>query len=192
MPNRGRRSARPHVRPLRARSSAHSLAHPSAHSGAHPLVIRVAAVLALAPVTALAACGQPTPSRPDVSLAPTVSVPVQPTILPVTPTDDTIDPSAPGDAGLFDASSSLTAARCEPGAGDVWSFTGTLTNPDDERHTFTVAAFIVKTSDGSDVASREVEVTLEAGASAPVRIDKLWTGEKRGVECLSGVTVKGQ
>jgi hypothetical protein len=148
--------------------------------------------LAVAPVVVLAACGQPAPSGPDDTVAPTVSVPVQPTILPTTPTEEAIDPSAPGDGGLFDASSSLTGVRCAPGAGDVWAFTGTLANPDDQAHTFTVAAFIVKTSDGSDVASKEVDMTLDGGKSAPVTIDDLWTGASAGVECLSGVTVKGQ
>ena len=155
---------------------------------AHAVPLLVGAVAALV----LGACGQPTPSTPDDGG--TVSVPVQPTILPDTATtapDDTT-PSAAGDGGLFDASASLTGVRCAPGAGDVWSLTGTLQNPDTEQHTFTVAVFIVKNSDGSDVTSKEVEVPLAAGASAPVSVEKLWTGPKAGVECLTGVTVKDQ
>ena len=141
-------------------------------------------------VTTLAGCGQPTPATPDDSVAPTVSVAVQPTITAETPTDDAADPSqAPTDGGLFDAASSLSEASCEP-TGDSWSFTGTLTNSDTEEHTFTVAAFIVKVSDGSDVASKEIQVELAPGASAPVAIRDFHTGPRAGVECLNGVTVK--
>lgn len=54
-----------------------------------------------------------------------------------------------------------------------------------------MAVFIVKTSDGSDVAGKEVEVRLAAGATAPVSVKDFHTGPSKGVECLSGVTVKG-
>lgn len=155
---------------------------------------RALAVLVLAlglVVTSLAGCGQPGPSSSDDSVAPTVSVPVQPTITAETPTDDAVDPSVePTDGGLFDASSSLSGVSCEP-TGDSWSFTGTLTNSDTEEHTFTVAAFIVKLSDGSYLADKELDVKLAAGASAPVAIRDFHTGPKAGVECLNGVTVKG-
>lgn len=149
--------------------------------------------VALGLVALLGACGQPTPSSPDDSLAPTVSVPVQPTITAETPSDDAVDPSettAPGDGGLFDASSSLTEATCAP-TGESWSFSGTLTNSDSDEHTFTVGVFIVKRSDGSNVAGKEIDVKLAAGATAPVSIPNFHTGPKAGVECLSGVTVKG-
>ncbi|WP_343990647.1 hypothetical protein [Terrabacter terrae] len=147
----------------------------------------------MALVLGLAACGQPTPQSPDDSVAPTVSVPVQPTLTRDTPDDDVPNPTdstAASDGGLFDASSSLSAATCVP-TGDSWSFSGTLKNSDTEEHTFTVAVFLVKTSDGSDVVSKEVDVKLAAGASAPVTIRNFHTGPKAGVECLSGVTVKG-
>ena len=145
-------------------------------------------------VALLGACGQPTPSSPDDSIAPTVSVPVQPTITAETPSDDAIDPSettAPSDGGLFDAASSLTDVTCAP-TGGSWSFSGTLTNSDSDEHTFTVGVFIVKLSDGSDVAGKEIDVKLAAGAAAPVSIKNFHTGPKAGVECLSGVTVKGR
>jgi hypothetical protein len=144
-------------------------------------------------VLALSACGQPTPQSSDDSVAPTVSVPVQPTITLDTPDDDVPDPAdstAASDGGLFDASSSLSDAKCAP-SGDSWSFSGTLKNSDTQEHTFTVAVFIVKTSDGANVASKEVDVKLAAGATAPVSIPDFHTGPKAGVECLSGVTVKG-
>jgi hypothetical protein len=143
-------------------------------------------------VLALAGCGQPAPRTDDDSVAPTVSVPVQPTITLDTPTDAAPDPADTTDAsggGLFDASASLTGTTCEP-AGESWSFTGTLTNSDTQEHTFTVAVFLVKTSDGSDVAGKEVDIKLAAGATTPVSIKSFHTGPKAGVECLSGVTVK--
>jgi hypothetical protein len=117
---------------------------------------------------------------------------VQPTITAETPSDDAVDPSetVPSDGGLFDASSSLTEVRCAP-TGESWSFSGRLTNSDSEEHTFTVGVFIVKLSDGSDVAGKEVDVKLAAGATAPVAITNFHTGPMAGVECLSGVTVKG-
>lgn len=173
------RPTRGHRRPARA---------PRAYA-----VPTVALGLSATLVLALAACGQPTPSSPDDSVAPTVSVPVQPTIVPETPSDDVPDPSettAASGGGLFDAASSLTGATCRPTAG-AWSFTGTLTNSDSVEHTFTVAVFIVKVSDGSSVAGKEVDVTLAAGATAPVSVKDFHTGPATGVECLSGVTVKG-
>jgi hypothetical protein len=153
-----------------------------------PVVLGVSASLVLA----LSACGQPTPQSPDDSVAPTVSVPVQPTITRDTPDDlpAPTDTTAASGGGLFDASSSLSGTTCAP-SGDSWSFSGTLKNSDTQEHTFTVAVFLVKTSDGSDVASKEVDVKLAAGATAPVTIPDFHTGPKAGVECLSGVTVKG-
>ena len=155
-----------------------------------PLAIAVPLLLGAA---ALGACGQPTPSAPDDGSA-TVSVPVQPTILPDTDTapPDDATPSAAGDGGLFDASSSLSGIQCAPAAGDVWNLTATLKNPDTQQHTFSVAVFIVKSADSSTVVSKEIEVPLAAGATAPVSIEKFWTGPKTGVECLTGVTVKDQ
>lgn len=153
----------------------------------------VALGLSASLVLALAGCGQPAPSSPDDSVAPTVSVAVQPTITAETPSDDVPDPvdtTDPGDGGLFDAASSLTGATCAP-SGESWSFSGTLTNSDTQAHTFTVAVFIVKTSDASAVADKEVDVELAAGATAPVSIKDFHTGPSKGVECLSGVTVKG-
>lgn len=145
-------------------------------------------------VLALSACGQPAPAQsPDDTMLPTVSVPVQPTITLDTPGADVPDPTdstAASDGGLFDASSSLSDAKCVP-TGNSWSFTGTLKNSDTQEHTFTVAVFLVKASDSSNVASKEVDVKLAAGATAPVSIPDFHTGPKTGLECLSGVTVKG-
>jgi hypothetical protein len=153
--------------------------------------LRYAAALGL--VTALAGCGQPASSTtgdPADSVAPTVSVPLQPTITPVTPSDDVADnPSAAVTDDPYDASSSLTAGTCAP-QGDQWSFTGTLKNSDTDQHTFSVAVFIVK-PDGTTVASKEIEVPLGPGATAPIKVEDFWTGPKTGVECLTGVTVKG-
>src|SRR6476469_8621621 len=174
--------------PGRPRTATRVIRTPRAHA-----VPTLALGLSTSLVLALAGCGQPAPSSPDDSVAPTVSVSVQPTITPETPSDDVPDPSdtaAPSDGGLFDAASSLTDATCEP-KGQSWSFTGTLTNSDTEEHTFTVAVFIVKDSDGSDVAGKEVDLKLAAGATAPVSIKDFHTGPSKCVECVSGVTVKG-
>ena len=81
----------------------------------------------LAAALALGACGQPTPS--DDAVGPTVSVEVQPTIAPETPTVEAPDTTAPVAGGLFDASTSLVASTCAP-TGDVWNFTGTVQNAD--------------------------------------------------------------
>ncbi|GAB3078808.1 hypothetical protein GCM10027053_48910 [Intrasporangium mesophilum] len=154
-----------------------------------PATLAYAAGLGL--VVTLAGCGQPAPSGPGGGLEPTVSVPVQPTIAPVTPSDDApSDPSAAVDEDPYDASSSLTSGTCQP-SGDVWSFTGTLKNSDTQQHTFSVGVFIIKTSDSSQVASKEVEVTVAPGATAPVKVEGFWKGPKTGVECLTGVTIKG-
>jgi hypothetical protein len=154
-------------------------------------VTTAALALSASLVLTVAGCGQPTPSGDSV--AQTVSVPVQPTITADTPSDDVPDPAdttAPSDGGLFDAASSLTSTNCAAN-GESWSFSGTLTNSDSEEHTFTVAVFLVKTSDGSDVAGKEIDVKLAAGAATPVSIKNFHTGSSTGVECLSGVTVKG-
>ncbi|WP_374970775.1 hypothetical protein [Terrabacter sp. BE26] len=179
---------RPATRTSRTRGTTGGTGAPRAYA-VPPLALGVSAALVLA----LAACGQPAPQSPDDSVAPTVSVPVQPTLTRDTPDDDVPNPAdstAASDGGLFDASSSLSNTKCEP-TGDSWSFSGTLKNSDTAEHTFTVAVFLVKTSDGSDVVSKEVDVKLAAGASAPVTIANFHTGPKAGVECLSGVTVKG-
>ena len=144
-------------------------------------------------VLALAACGQPTPPpSPDDSVAPTVSVPVQPTITRDTPDDDLPDatPTAAAGDDLYDASSSLSGTKCVA-TGESWSFSGTLKNSDTQEHTFTVAVFLMKNADGSNVAEKEVDVKLAAGATAPVSIPDFATSPKTGVQCVSGVTVKG-
>ena len=141
----------------------------------------------IAAVLALGACGQPTPS--DDAVGPTVSVEVQPTIAPETPTVEAPDTTAPVAGGLFDASTSLVASTCQP-TGDVWNFAGTVQNSDTEPHTFTVAVFVVRTSDGSDVAGKEIDVTVGPGEKGDVAAKAFWRGPATGVECLTGVTVK--
>jgi hypothetical protein len=143
----------------------------------------------LASVLALAACGQPTPAGDGI--APTVSVPVQPTITRDTSTSDLPDTTAPVTSGLFDASTSLVASTCRP-TGDVWNFSGTVHNTDSVPHTFTVAVFIVRTSDSSDVAGKEIDVTVAPGEKGEVAAKAFWRGPSTGVECLTGVTVKDQ
>lgn len=145
------------------------------------------AVAGLASALALGACGQPTPS--DDGVGPTVSVEVQPTIAPDTPTVEAPDTTAPVASGLFDASTSLIASTCRP-TGDSWDFTGTVQNADTVAHTFTVAVFIVRTADSSDVAGKEIDVTVGPGDRGDVSAKGFWRGPATGVECLTGVTVK--
>jgi hypothetical protein len=141
----------------------------------------------LAAALAIGACGQPTPT--DDEVGPTVSVEVQPTIAPETPTVDTPDTTAPVAGGLFDASTSLVASTCAP-TGDVWNFAGTVQNADTVAHTFTVAVFIVSPSAASDVAGKEIDVTVGPGEKGDVAAKAFWRGPASGVECLTGVTVK--
>ncbi|MCP2173671.1 hypothetical protein [Terracoccus luteus] len=151
----------------------------------------VPALALLTGILALSGCGQPTAGDPDDTVAPTVEVPVQPTLTAHPP--ETSTPSAPvsaaGPGGLFDASQSLTDVTCAA-TGRTWSFTATLTNSDADAHEFTVAVAVVRTSDSSELVSKEIVVPLAAGASAPVTADAFWTGPSTGVECLTGATVK--
>jgi hypothetical protein len=153
--------------------------------------VRVAGLVAagLACAITLGACGQPT--RTDDGIAPTVSVAVQPTIAAETPTLDLPDTTAPVEGGLFDASTSLVASTCKP-TGDSWNFSGTVSNSDSVPHTFTVAVFIVRTSDSSGVAGKEIDVTVAPGEKGDVTAKGFWRGPATGVECLTGVTVKDQ
>jgi hypothetical protein len=147
----------------------------------------LALALGFVSVVALGACGQPSPS--DDAIGPTVSVEVQPTIAPETPTVETPDTTAPVAGGLFDASNSLIASTCRP-TGDSWDFAGTVQNADTVAHTFTVAVFIVRTADSSDVAGKEIDVTVAPGEKGDVSAKGFWRGPAAGVECLTGVTVK--
>ncbi len=147
------------------------------------------AALILAAVGVLGACGQPTPS--DDGVGATVSVKVQPTIAPETETVEAPATTAPVTGGLFDAASSLVASSCRP-TGSSWDFAGTVENTDTVEHTFTVAVFIVRTSDAADVAGKEIDVLVAPGGKADVAAKGFWRGPEAGVQCLTGVTVKEQ
>lgn len=155
--------------------------------------VRLAALtLSAALVTVLSGCGQPSSSDSDDGVFPTVSVALQPTLRPDTSTPDTVDtvnPSAPSSGGLFDASQALVSGACTA-TGDAWSFTGRLENTDTAEHAFTVGVFITATADGNQVGGKEIVVTVAAGGSAPVAAKNFYTGRTKGVECLTGVTVK--
>ncbi len=147
------------------------------------------AVVILGAVLLLSACGQPEASAPDV--ADTVSVPIQPTITPLGTEPDSvdIDPSAPAAEGLFDAASHLTTTSCAA-TGGVWSYAGTLENPESDELTFTVAIILLKTSDMSAVVTKEVDLTVPAKATVPVEAKAFHTSPDADLECLTGVTVK--
>ena len=152
--------------------------------------VRLAALtLSAGLATVLSGCGQPAPSDSDDGVDATVSVALQPTLRPDTPTPDSVDPSAPSSGGLFDASQALVSESCTA-TGDAWSFTGRLENTDTAEHAFTVGVFVTATADGSDVGGKEIVVTVPAGGSAPVAAKNFYTGRTTDVECLTGVTVK--
>lgn len=141
----------------------------------------------------LGGCGQPPDTSPD-GVQPTVSVPIQPTLEPLPTTaasgPGTIDPSAASDGGLFDASDQLTSSTCTADAAGVWSFAGKVTNPDSTTHTFTIAIFLTTPTDPDPAVTKELDVTVPAGASAPVEAKAFASRDPKGVECLTGVTVK--
>lgn len=139
--------------------------------------------------TVLSGCGQPSPSDSTDGVDPTVSVALQPTLRPDTSTPDTLDPSAPSSGGLFDASQALVSEACTA-TGDAWSFSGRLENTDTAEHAFTVGVFVTATADGTQIGGKEIVVTVPAGGSAPVAAKNFFTGRTKGVECLTGVTVK--
>ena len=170
-----------------ARATELACGHETARSAGPVTVRSLALAVGVGSVVALGACGQPTPS--DDAIGPTVSVEVQPTIAPETPAVETPDTTAPVTGGLFDASASLVASTCRP-TGDSWDFTGTVQNADTVPHTFTVAVFIVRTADASDVAGKEIDVTVAPGEKGDVSAKGFWRGSAAGVECLTGVTVK--
>lgn len=142
-------------------------------------------------VLALGACGQPSSTEPADGVAATVSVPVQPTIRPDTGTPQHVDPSAPISGEPFDSTQALVSSNCTA-KGDVWSFTGRVENTDTDPHTFTVGVFVNDTKDGSQMGGKEIVVTVAPGGSAPVAAKAFYAGRTKGLECLTGVTVKGE
>jgi hypothetical protein len=140
-------------------------------------------------VTLLGACGQPEATPPDA--VDTVSVAIQPTITPIGTEPDTvdIDPSAPAAEGLFDAASHLTTTSCAA-TGGVWSYAGTLENPESEQLTFTVAIILLNKSDMTEVETKELDVTVPAKATVPVEAKSFYRSAETDLECLTGVTVK--
>ncbi|HET8595976.1 MAG TPA: hypothetical protein VFM07_12065 [Intrasporangium sp.] len=161
---------------------------------AHPTSLRGAraVILGLAVVTGLAGCGQPTP--PAANAPTTVNVIIQPTITPLNPSAlDTAgpDPSAGVHEDLFDASDALSDATCGP-QGDVWSFSGKLTNKNNAPQTYTVGISLLKDGDMTDVFTKEVTVTVQPGQSTPVEAKDFHTVPPKGVTCLTGVTIKDQ
>lgn len=140
-------------------------------------------------VAALGACGQPSNPDVDETVAPTVNVVVQPTIVPDTGTPTSTDPSAPITGPPFDPTLALVSSTCTA-TGKVWSFSGRVENTDTEPHDFTVGVFVTDTSDGNQIGGKEIVVTVPPGGSAPVAAKAFYSGRNQGVECLSGVTVK--
>jgi hypothetical protein len=75
----------------------------------------------------------------------------------------------------------------------VWSYAGTLENPESDELTFTVAIILLKTSDMTEVVTKEVDITVPAKAKVPVEAKAFHTSpdsDRADLECLTGVTVK--
>lgn len=149
--------------------------------------LAAAVVLGLG-IAVLSGCG--TPPAGSTTPTGTVSVPIQPTVTPLDTAWPTMDPSAAGAGGSFDASDQLTTTSCAAIDG-VWSYDGTMANPTSTEQTFTVAITLVQTSDMSAAYTKEIEVTVPAGESAPVTAPDFHTDQAKGLECLTGATVKG-
>lgn len=147
------------------------------------------AAVVLGAVLLTAACSQPVVAPSDDTG--TVSVPIQPTITPIGTEPETvdIDPSAPAAEGLFDVSDHLKTTSCAATDG-VWDYKGSLTNPESEQLTFTVAIILLKTSDMSQVETKELDITVPGGATVPVEVKSFYRSPEAGLQCLTGVTVK--
>lgn len=147
----------------------------------------VAALLGSVLLSGLAACGTP----PTAGSGPTgtVDVPIQPTLEPLDTRLPTIDPSAVEADGSFDVSEDLTTTSCAPTDG-VWSYEGVIRNSSSSERAVTVAITLVQTSDMSVVYTKEVEVTIPAGGSAPVDVKGFRADPAKRLECLTGATIK--
>lgn len=145
--------------------------------------------LAVLVAAGLAGCGNPAP--PEAEPTGTVVVPIQPTLGPISTAEPTVDPSAAGASGDFDASQDLTTSACTE-SGATWSYSGTMANPDVAERTFTVAIFLVRTSDLTPVVTKEIEVTVPPGGTAPVEAKDFHRAPADGLECVTGATVKEQ
>jgi hypothetical protein len=154
------------------------------------------ALLGAALVATVAACSQPSAQSPEGVRPTTVEVAIQPTILPIDPVGTDLGTEATGPAPTddghdhpFDASDRLTAAKCAA-TGDVWSFTGTMTNPDSADVTYTVGVTLLSTKDLTDVVTKEITVTVPGGGTAPVGAKDFHKGSSTDLTCLTGVTIK--
>lgn len=134
----------------------------------------------------VAGCGQPTPPPPG-GLG-TVSVAIQPTITPLSTQPD-VGASAPPDEGL-DVSDHLKTTSCAAHDG-VWSYTGSFTNPEPTELNVTVAIILVRTSDMSQVETKEITLPVPGGATVPVEAKAFYTSTATDLDCLTGATVKG-
>lgn len=150
--------------------------------------------VAIAAVGTLSACGDSTPTGTTLPSA-TVDVPIQPTIPPIDTALPTFGSTGAATGGHFDEASNLSEVTCSATNG-VWSFTGTLTNPEEQAHDFTVAVVIVKAPESTEATTVEKVVPVAGGQSVEVTVPSVFTepaGSQTGdYQCLHGVTIKEQ
>lgn len=155
-----------------------------------PLTYAAGLALAVAALVGVAGCGEPAQPTEEG----TVSVPIQPTLTPVTPEPETVDTSEPGAGGLFDLGDLLTTESCDQ-AGGVWSYRGTFTNETDDELNVAVAISLASSADLNLLTVHEVELTVPAGETVPVEAPDFYSNQDvdpASVQCLTGVTDKDQ
>lgn len=147
---------------------------------------RAAYAMVVLSTALVAACGQPAPPPPGG--LDTVSVVIQPTLTPLG-TQPEVDASAPPGQGL-DVSDHLKTTSCAAHDG-VWSYQGSLTNPESTEQKITVAVILVRTTDMSPVETKEITLAVPGGETVPVEAKAFYTSTATDLDCLTGATVKG-
>ena len=101
---------------------------------------------------------------------------------PVTPAVGSATPAPTGttvaDKGGVGAHKDLTSPSCTVDAAGVWSFTGSVANPEKSAQRYTVELSVVDPNGWSVIGSKDVEVTVPAGKTAPVAAKAFFTEKK--------------
>lgn len=99
-------------------------------------------------------------------------------------TGDLVDP-----VGAIDA---LTKVSCVADAAGVWSGRGTLTNEEGVTRTYLVKFAVVRRRTSEVLGSKQKQLTLEAGASAKVKLSGVYRGKAdKQVVCVPRVVSGG-
>lgn len=85
----------------------------------------------------------------------------------------------------------LGKVECKADAKGVWSFNATLTNKGTTKASYTVLVAIVTKAGSTVVGSKQTDVELAPGKSAPVKLADIATTKKSADHlCTRNVTVK--